>query len=328
MPLLGTWPRERSVVGAGPPTESMPEPATTPSVSVVVPTWRRAAWLERCLAGLSAQDVKPFETIVVGRKEDDDARAVVRSRNEEPARWVEVDRPGHVAPVVAGLHEAGGDVVAFLDDDVVPQPDWLSSLVSPFEEASVACVGGRVITPGLRARRHADAGQIRWYGRHVGNVASIEASHTIDVAGVTECNWAWRRDVLERLTFDPRLDFDDGSMYGLDLALQARERGFRVVYQPAAVVVNASAPRDPSLDRRDRRMRTFAYSRNYSLIASRHLRGLRLAAFWVWWALIGERGSYGLATGAVDLLSGRTSTAVVLSALRGKIAGARAWLAG
>ncbi|HET7235851.1 MAG TPA: glycosyltransferase [Actinomycetota bacterium] len=300
-------------------------------VSVVVPTWRRAPWLDRCLAGLQAQDPSPAEIVVVGRREDEDAQVVVASRASSadiPIRWVEVERPGHVAPVRLGIDTSAGDVVAVVDDDVVPQAGWLAALLDPFSDPSVACVGGRVVTPGQRARVRPDAGQIRWYGHHIGNVAMVRAPEPFDVAGVMECNWAWRRAVLREVRFDPRLDFDDASMYGLDLTLQARERGSRVVYQPAAVVVNEGAPRDPSLARDDRVPRTFTYSRNYSLIASRHLRGLRLPAFWLWWLLIGERGSYGVATAVVDLIAGRTSPAIVTASFKGKFAGVRQWLAG
>jgi GT2 family glycosyltransferase len=309
----------------------MRDPGSNPSVSVVIPTWRRADWLGRCLDGLLSQAPTPVETLVVGRAGDPDARAVAKDRGERTGRevrWLEVDRPGHVAPVLRGLEEASGDVVAFLDDDVVPQPGWLRAIVEPFADPSVACVGGRVVTPGQRARVDADAGRIRWYGRHIGNVAMLDGPGTVDVDGVMECNWVWRRSALERLRFDPQLDFDDASMYGLDLTLQVRAGGMRVVYQPAAVVVNASAPRDPSLDRRDRAARTFSYSRNYSLIASRHLRGLRRVVFWLWWFLVGERGSYGLATGAVDLATRRADSEVVAASFRGKLAGGRLWLGG
>ncbi len=294
------------------------------STSVVVPTWRRALWLERCLAGVEDQSSPPNEIIVVGRAEDIEARSIVGSRSRT-VRWVEVGRPGHVAPVMQGIEESKGDIVAILDDDVVPETDWLQALLEPFQDPTVGCVGGRVVTPGMRARVHADAGQIRWYGKHVGNVAMLPGPRPIDVAGVMECNWAWRRTVLEQLDFDSRLDFDDASMYGLELTLQAREQGLRVVYQPAAVVANASAPRDPSLDRGDRAARTFSYSRNYSIVASNHLRGIRLAVFWAWWMLMGERGSYGIVSGLMDMLIGRASPAVVHAAFRGKVAGARAW---
>jgi GT2 family glycosyltransferase len=300
------------------------------SVSVVIPTWRRAPWLDRCLAGLASQGMTPNETIVVGRREDAEARRVVegwRDGSGGTVRWVQVDRPGHVAPILRGIEESTGDLIAFLDDDVVPQDRWLSAIIELFDDDAVACVGGRVVTPGIRAKVHADAGRIRWHGHHVGNVAAVDAHRPLDVDGVMECNWVWRREVLERVRFDPRLDFDDASMYGLDLSLQALERGYRVVYQPAAVVVDAGAPRDPSLDRADRAARTFTYSRNYSLIASRHLRGLRRVAFWSWWVVVGERGSYGLATAAADLVTGRVDGGVVAASFRGKAAGARLWFA-
>jgi GT2 family glycosyltransferase len=297
------------------------------SVSVVIPTWRRAAWLDRCLGGLLSQSVAPDETIVVGRPEDEEARSTVQKRSPR-VRWVEVNRPGHVAPVIRGIGESRGDVVAMLDDDVVPVAGWLEALLMPFLDPSVACVGGRVVTRGMVARVKPRAGRMRWYGQYVGNAAMVRSPTPLDVASVAEGNSAWRRSVIEEMHFDPRLDFDDASMYGLDLTLQARERGFRIVYQPAAVVLNFNAPRDPRLNRADRRERTFSYSRNYSLIASRHLRGVRLVAFWLWWVLIGERGSYGLATGAVDLLLGRTRLTDVVTSFRGKILGARLWLTG
>jgi hypothetical protein len=44
--------------------------------------------------------------------------------------------------------------------------------------------------------------------------------------------------------------------------------------------------------------------------------------------LIGERGSYGLATGMVDLVLGRTRSSAIISALKGKFAGARLWVGG
>ena len=296
------------------------------STSVVVPTWQRAPWLARCLAGVEDQSPPPNEIIVVGRAEDIEARSIVASRSRY-VRWVEVGRPGHVAPVIRGIEESRGDIVAILDDDVVPETDWLQALLEPFHDPTVACVGGRVVTPGLRARVYADAGQIRWYGRHIGNVAMLRGPRPFDVAGVMEGNWAWRRAALSGLRFDPRLDFDDASMYGLDLTLQARELGYRVVYQPAARVTNLIAPREPSLNRDDRPARTFSYSRNYSIIASRHLRGARLTAFWLWWVLVGERGSYGVATGAIDLVTGRTRSPEIVASFKGKLNGARQWLA-
>jgi GT2 family glycosyltransferase len=334
------------------------------------------------------QEPRPQEIIVVGRAEDLDAQEVVRKLAQTPGavsiRWLEVDRPGHIAPIEVGLRATKTPLVAFLDDDAEPEAGWLEALVSAFSDPQVACVGGRVITPGFRGKVRADAGRVRWYGNHIGNIGALEARGPVEVDGVMECNWAWRSNalrslrldpifedgdavyldggrlrwygrhignigafeapgpvdvdgvmegnwawrvaVLRRLDFDPVFDFDDASMYGLDLCLRAKALGYRVLYQPAARIVHHIAPRDPALARQDRPLRTFAYSRNYTYLALKHLRGWRRATFVLWWWLVGERGSYGIATAAMDLaMQGRKIWPLVNASLSGKWAGVKVW---
>lgn len=295
--------------------------------TIVIPTWQRSEWLRRCLEGVTQQDRKPEEVLVVGRAEDVDARGVVRDMaNALPVRWLDVDRPGHIPPVRLGLGEAQGEIIGFLDDDAEPLRGWLSALLEPFADPTVACVGGRVITSGIKAIVHPDAGRIRWYGRNIGNVGSLDVSWPVEVDGVMECDSAWRVGVLRSLAFEPVFDADDSVMYGLDLALQAKKRGHRILYQPAARVLHHVAPREPDLDRADRPRRTITYSRNYTFIALRHFRGVRRAAFLAWWWGVGERGAYGLATGVWDLASRREGVREVMrSSLSGKSQGVRAW---
>lgn len=295
-------------------------------VSVVIPTWQRAPWVERCLTALEAQTRPADEVIVVGRAEDTAAQEVVARHARLPARWVEVDRPGHVAPVKRGLKEVRGDFVAFLDDDAEPESGWLGAIIAPFSDPRVACVGGRVIVRGLRARVPADAGRVRWYGRHIANVGQREDPQPVDVDGVVECNWAWRTEVLRSLSFDERLDVHDAALYGLDLCLQARRLGYRVVYNSRARVIHHVAQRDPSLDRGNVMQAVHRYSRNYTVIALKHFRGLQRLGFLVWWWGIGERGSYGIVKAIADLtIQGPRIWGLLRASFAGKVAGVQAW---
>jgi GT2 family glycosyltransferase len=300
-------------------------------VSVVIPTWMRPLWLERCLQALEAQDRVPDEVIVVGRAEDEATRNLVlrgRDRSSLRLRWVQVDRAGHVAPLQRGLEEVHTEVVAFLDDDAEPEPDWLERLVAPLADPAIGTVGGRVIDAAGDAsvRVSPRSGGIRWYGRHVGNVSSRADPELVTVEAVRECNWAWRCQVLRGLRFDPVLDFDDASMYGLDLSLQAKARGYRTVYESRAAVLHHDAPRDPELDRADRVRRCLTYSRNYTYIGMKHFRGFRRAAFLAWWWLIGDRGSYGLLTSVVDMVTRPGAVRGMMQAsFRGKREGLRLW---
>ena len=294
---------------------------TRDAPSVVVPTWQRAEWLGVCLAALRRQTLPPREVVVVGRREDEAARRA----HLDPARpCVLRGAPCHVAPVKAGLAAAEGEIVAFLDDDAEPDGGWLEAIAAPFADPLVACVGGRVLQEGA-AKVKEDSGRLRWYGEHVANVGAIEAQGMRDVDGVMEGNWAWRTSVLRQLPFDEALDFAEAPMYGLDLCLEAKRRGHRVVYSPAARVVHHAAPRDPGLAREDRPRRVYAYSRNYTYVMLKHLRGPRRAAFAAWWLLAGDRGSPGLARTVVALLRRRGGVAAeARAAASGKLAGARA----
>src|ERR1043165_1283850 len=116
-------------------------------------------------------------------------------------------------------------------------------------------------------------------------------------------------------------------MYGLDLCLQARGCGLRILYEPRALVYHHIVPRLPELDREDRVPRVFTYCRNYTYILLKHLSWPRRLIFLGWWFLIGEREGWGLGAWLADLLlGGTTGGKQVTAALRGKIAGLRLWL--
>jgi len=305
--------------------------SSRPAVSVVVPTWQRSVWLKLCLESLCAQNLHPDEVLVVGRSEDREARDLSESYATYAPfllRWLEVIRAGHIAPVMRGISDVEGSIVAFLDDDCEPEPSWLAELVKPFADAAVACVGGRVVTPGFQGKVRRDAGSIRWYGQHVGNVAALDVEETREVGAVMECNWAWRTSILRSQHFDSVLDHDDASMYGLDLCLQAQELSYSVVYTPHARVLHHAAPRDQRLAREDTVGRTISYARNYTYIGLKHFSGLRRVAFRIWWWSVGERGAYAVLTALVDTLMGRTGVRERwIAAMKGRREGVLLWRA-
>lgn len=104
-----------------------------PDLTVVVPTYLRPMLLERCLLALMAQDLprERYEIVVVDDGHDDRTRDRVRvlaARTDAPA--MQYLRPPHGrGPAVArnaGWRAARGAVVAFTDDDTIPDARWLS----------------------------------------------------------------------------------------------------------------------------------------------------------------------------------------------------------
>ena len=116
------------------------------TVTVVVPTYRRPDGLRRALAGLAISEDPgvPWDVVVVdnhGSIDHLDLPPALRHRTS----LVHESAPGAAAARNRGIRETTGDVVAFLDDDVVPDSAWLRALVGGFDSEDVVGVGGRVV---------------------------------------------------------------------------------------------------------------------------------------------------------------------------------------
>lgn len=128
---------------------------TEPLVSVVIPTWRRPELLARCLQALCAQRLPPqsYEIIVA----DDGCeprieRLVALMASQHPAhglRYVAVAATqGPSGARNAGWRRAASAVIAFTDDDTVPDPDWLREGCAALARQPQCCaVAGTVKVP-------------------------------------------------------------------------------------------------------------------------------------------------------------------------------------
>jgi GT2 family glycosyltransferase len=111
---------------------------TAAPVSVIIVSRHRAEALKRCVTGIDQLDHPNFELVVVADP------AGLAALGEGPFKAVPYDDPNISAARNLGLDAAAGEVVAFIDDDAVPEPTWLSRLVSPFADPGVGAAGGFV----------------------------------------------------------------------------------------------------------------------------------------------------------------------------------------
>ncbi|GAA1702784.1 glycosyltransferase family A protein [Microcella alkalica] len=111
----------------------MPEPAARaePTVSVVIPVRDDAEYLERCLRALDEQSSPPLEVIVVDNGSSDASAAVARRYG---ARVVEQHEVGIPIASATGYDAARGDIIARLDSDSRPGPEWVATVQRLFAE--------------------------------------------------------------------------------------------------------------------------------------------------------------------------------------------------
>lgn len=121
---------------------------TLPHASVVVPTYNRPDRLARCLEGLSAlaSARDAFEVVIV-----DDGGAIPLDEIVRPfssrmdVRLIRQDNTGPAGARNAGARAARGRMLAFTDDDCVPDPGWLDHLLAAHAREPDALIGGTTV---------------------------------------------------------------------------------------------------------------------------------------------------------------------------------------
>jgi len=113
-------------------------------VSVIIPTYRGGQKALDCIQSVLEQTRLPDELIVVDSS-DDDSPDLIRERFGDQVHLVHLAErtlPGDARNV--GAREATGDVLAFMDDDCLADPNWLEELAKPYGDPAVVWVAGIV----------------------------------------------------------------------------------------------------------------------------------------------------------------------------------------
>ena len=209
---------------------------SAPSVSVVVATRDRAPFLPDLLAALAAQTMEPgrFEVVVVDDGSADDTWPVLEAWAEASAlrlRGLRLDHSVGQGPARnVGVLAARGAIVAFTDDDCLPEPSWLRALTEPLEGGENA---PHVVVQG---RTEGWPGDDR-HGPWARTVWVLRPTWLFET-----CNVAYRRRDLELAGGFPGRDEApsgaDGKLVGEDAILGWRviERGAQLRFEPGALV--------------------------------------------------------------------------------------------
>ncbi len=218
-------------------------------MAVLVTTYGRRDYLQRCLDSLLSQERLPDEIVIVTRVGDAPTEELVGGLLQSYSGPVSlchgrVEEPGVLAANRVGMKLVTADTVSFIDDDARAHPDWLARIEKWFEsDPTIGAVGGRDITHtdnGIVAHRARTVARIYWYGRIVGNHESIypRSSEAQHLKGV---NMSFRRELMA--PFD-ELILGNAHHYETDLCFAVRNSGYRIIFDGRILVDHfVDAPR-------------------------------------------------------------------------------------
>jgi GT2 family glycosyltransferase len=237
--------------------------SSLPHVTVVVATCDRPEALRRCVDSVLASNYPSFDVLVVDNAADSIAtqRVVADTYGAGQAvRYVREPTPGLACAHNRALLETTAPIVAFTDDDVIVDRDWLPNLVAGFGVApDVACVTGMIFpleieTPAQDLVERS-IGFNKGFEQRLFRLGGAPDDLLFPYAAGrfgSGANMAFRTDVLCALGgFDPALGTGTKARGGDDLAafFDVVASGHALLYEPAAVIFHAHRRDDAALAR-------------------------------------------------------------------------------
>jgi len=316
-------------------TPSAAEPPTEQgelTITVIVPTLMRPKALVACLDGLSAQTRPADKIIVVVREDDETTRQTVENWSAshpgvgKRMRMVFVSCPGQIPAMNAGLAASQSSIVCFTDDDCVPRPDWLKRLASHYADARVGGAGGRDLIhrdDGVVDGEVRIVGKYSWFGRPIGNHhLSLVPTAPVECDILKGANMSFRRTLLMN-GFDQALQIGAAQCNDMDVCLAVRRLGYRLIYDPLAIVDHYPAERFGEATRAyGAAPMLFAEGHNWAYVALKHARVWQVPIILTYGFLIGHARAYGLLRALVALREHRPTEVArrLWHSWRGKVA--------
>ncbi len=213
-------------------------------ITVVVVNWNRRELLRNCLDSLEKQQDADFEVIVVDNGSSDGSPDMVAEEFAARGRLrISLIRNstnrGFCAANNQGFAEAGGRLLALLNNDAEAGPRWLAALSRPFKDRAEIGMAASKILVYEDPRRIDKAGHLIYLdgqnrGRGSGELDAGQYDRMEETLWPDGCAAMYRREMLEEIGgFD-----EDFFAYGDDaeLGLRARIAGWGCLYVPDAVV--------------------------------------------------------------------------------------------
>ncbi len=206
-------------------------------VSVIVPNYNGFAILEKCLESLLSHDPRPDQIVVVDNGSSDGSQEKIAGSFPSVDLVCLERNTGFTGANNAGLRASRGDLLVLLNNDCIVESDWLEGLLGRMEDPGVAAVTSSMRNIADRSIMDSAGGEIDWMGfsRDIGKGSRPRIRRNPGPA----LSLRWRGDGQKTRAADSsRIFWPELFIYqeDLDLGFELLRTGWRVVYEPSAVV--------------------------------------------------------------------------------------------
>jgi len=212
-----------------------------PVASIVIPVYNQFAHTLACLRAIAAHPPSVAIEIIVSDDGSSDETGPALALVEGLHYHRRAQNGGFIAACNDGAARARGEFVVFLNNDTIPQPGWLDTLLATFDsDADIGLVGAQLVYPDGRLQ---EAGGIVFSDGSAHNYGRFQSPNDPRYGHVRDADYCSGAALaIRRTSFDQVGGFD--SRYApayfedTDLGFAVRAAGWRVVYQPHSCVVH------------------------------------------------------------------------------------------
>ena len=217
-------------------------------ISVIIPTYNREQHLCQTIADVIKQDYPNFEILVIDQTPThtpETENYLQDLAQTQKINWFRVNWANLPAARNYGVKQAKGDIILFIDDDVLLPDGFLTAHILNYQSEKIGAVAGRVLD---RLKLDDSKGKliiedlppeandpgIAWY--HLDLVHTIKPQPVISARG---CNMSFRKEIFTKyqLTFDERFK-GSAVREESDFCLRLRQTGYIIWYDPQASLVH------------------------------------------------------------------------------------------
>lgn len=199
-----------------------------PKVSIIIPVKKINDYIHESMDHLLGLDYPSFEILIFPDEKD-------KVHSWPKTRIIASGKVGPAQKRDLALKYAKGKVLAFLDDDAYPEPDWLTKMVHCFRDGNVGAVGGAAVTPESDGVLQKVSGAV--FESYLGG--GFARNRYLCLGDHCDCDdWPTVNLLVWKDVFREVGGFDSAYWPGEDtkLCLDIVNAGYKILYDPEGVV--------------------------------------------------------------------------------------------
>lgn len=209
-------------------------------VSIIVPTYNRGKILLNVINSVLDQNFKSFELIIVDQtvKRDESFLRSLEKIKDDRLNYYLVTPPSLPSARNFGLKKARGEVIIYIDDDVILEKDFIKNHFESFQNnPKIGAVVGRI-----KEKEREESLELMHFDKANFIVGGFDYPNESLAEFVRGCNMSFRNKVLEKLGgFDSNF-IGNSLREDSDVSFRLKKLGYKILYNPKASLIHLFVP--------------------------------------------------------------------------------------